>query len=283
MSPRWQFFPSAAGDDWDTVPRAGLYAANTSHTQGTGITYRETNLVFNSFRQTGSAMEPYQLNWASADNLSLNMDQTVNTNSCALALPYCAYWNSTSQKWRKGVAVARGTFKSDMIYSGMSDLSYNIMDDNPCAFIIFASDPGSVAGWRNYDGPLQYTTRQEITYTLVNTGWTSMTVSNSSGDAILTDQVISWPPQAWSNPTAANTGPRFLMGSYTSGYTNAQVTTLWNSLRIEYSINGGTRTLLGEPVSISSNQTSYINSGDSLNNTSALGVGDTITYFVSDI
>ncbi len=155
MTPRWLFFPTPAssGSDWDTVANAGIYAANTSHTQGTGITYTGTTGVFDAYRQNGTAMEPYELNWASANNLSLNMDQTVNTNTCAAALPYCAYYNSTSQKWRKGVAVARGAFKSDMVYSGMVDLSYGIMDDAPCAFIIYTSDPGDVSGWRNYDGP----------------------------------------------------------------------------------------------------------------------------------
>jgi len=123
--------------------------------------------------------------------------------------------------------------------------------------------------------------RQDITYTLTNSSWTSMGVS-SSGDAILKDVTFSWPPGYWSS-ASSNTLPRFVLGSYTSGYTGAQVDTLWLSLRIEYSINGGTIQTLGAPVSISSNQTSYINSGNSLNNSSALGSGDTVRYFVSDI
>jgi len=137
--------------------------------------------------------------------------------------------------------------------------------------------------WLFFPSPTAVSSRQDVTYTLVNTSWTSMTVSNATGDAILTTSVIGWPPQAWQNATAANTWPRFLMGSYTTGFTNSQVATLWNSLEINYSINGGALTLLGSPVSISSNQTSYINSGNPLNNTSALGVGDTIRYIVTDI
>ena len=137
--------------------------------------------------------------------------------------------------------------------------------------------------WLFFPSPTAVSSRQDITYTLVNTGWTSMTVSNATGDAILTTSVVGWPPQAWQNATAANTKPRFVLGSYTSGYTSAQVATLWNSLEINYSINGGALTLLGSPVAISGIQPTYINSAYALNNASALGVGDTIRYILTDI
>jgi hypothetical protein len=267
---RWLFFPTqSSASDWDTVPRAGLYAANTSHTQGTGITYTETTGVFDSYRQTGTAMEPVELNWASADNLSVDMSETVNTNTCASALPYCAYWNPTSQKWRKGVASARGAFKTDMIYTGMSDLGFSIMDDVPCAFIIFTSDPGNVSGWRDYDGQTDYL--QEITWTMSDNG-------QGSGAAVVssTGQSIVYASQTTFLMASAG-APRFKNGTVALSYgatgdnrfaTGAACRAWWDNYNVAGEKNGGGFVSLGNPVG-GATQTHYIN----LNNSNMPGWG----------
>ena len=125
--------------------------------------------------------------------------------------------------------------------------------------------------------------RQEITYTLVNTSWTNMTISNSTGDAILKTTVSSWPPNAWQNPTAAQTFPRLVFGTYLSGYTTGELYTFFGSIEIISSINGGTDVSLGSPVGISGLTTAYLNANTHLGNASALSVGDSITYKLLDI
>jgi len=124
--------------------------------------------------------------------------------------------------------------------------------------------------------------RQTVTYTMDGSNGVSA-ISDVTGDAIFKDDaVFTWPGFFHWNVYSAASEVRFLMGSYTSGYTHAQVGTLISSLKVEYKINGGATAVLGDPLWVQSNQTIYINAGNALNNTSGLVNGDTIQFFLSD-
>ena len=124
--------------------------------------------------------------------------------------------------------------------------------------------------------------RQTVTYTMDGSNGVSA-ISDVTGDAIFKDDaVFTWPGFFHWNVYSAASEVRFLMGSYTSGYTHAQVGTLISSLKVEYKINGGATAVLGDPLWLSSNATWYVNEQRGLNNTSGLVNGDTIQFFLSD-
>lgn len=140
--------------DWDNSGYVGAYAGTTTHVQGVGVQYISDPGIWDPYSNpAGGPMEVEELNWANADSLSVKMTATVNTDTGSPAFPWCAYWNTGDNKWRKGQASARGPFKTDMIYTGMVDLTFNGMDDQPAAMLLFELDPGDVSKWRPYDGP----------------------------------------------------------------------------------------------------------------------------------
>jgi len=277
--------PTKSSNDWDVSEYENVYATDYSLGGGqSSITYTEDyNNIITPFVNSGTSLYATKIKNTGAGQLGVEIaGGNMSSLNFGKAYPYAALY-SASQGWRVMEAVGGGTYKADFRYHGGSSSSGNTFNEmsTDLALLLFSDNPGSVESWRAYDGPSRYSTRQTITYTLTNSSWTNMGVS-SSGDAILKDVTFSWPPGYWDG-ASSNTKPRFVLGSYTSGYTSAQVGALWNSLRIGFSFNGGERQILGQPVDISSNQTSYINSGDGLGNTSALAVGQTIAYFVSDL
>ena len=102
---------------------------------------------------SGSTVDATTIGWSSSSAIDIDMSATINSSTFSAAYPYCAYWNDTDNQWQKGAADDRGAFKVDMIYSGMTGLVYNNMDDGNQAVLFFTSDPGSVANWTAYDGP----------------------------------------------------------------------------------------------------------------------------------
>jgi len=134
--------------------------------------------------------------------------------------------------------------------------------------------------WLFFPAPAAAGYRQDVTYTMNGSGGVS--AASSTGDAIIYDVAYTWPPFFWLNDSAANSAPRFRMGSYTSGFTSGQVASLIATLKFEYSINGGAVSTLGDPITISSNQTWYINASQSFNNSSAFVNNDTIRILISD-
>jgi hypothetical protein len=189
-------------------------------------------------------------------------------NSTGRVLTTCR-WNSTSGKWRKGVAYARGAFKTDMIYTGMSDLGFNILNDSPCAFIIFTSDPGDVSGWRDYDGPLNYL--QEITWTMTDNGQGSGEASiSSTGQSIILATQLSFLMSAAGAPRFKNGTVALDNGASSDNRfaTGAACRVWWNNYNVAGEKNGGGFVSLGNPVG-GDTQTHYIN----LNNSNMPGWG----------
>jgi len=299
MSPRWLFFPTptSSGGDWDTYEvGAGVTAGYGSFQPAITFdssypmdaAYFDPKMTTSGYNSGGGSVFSSYANrlkmpaffgiWVTATEAASGAFGKADTSGWYIykksadpnpggdaSQPYTPWACPTG--CGNGSGNGLGLYNNGGAYNVARVMLSNYTD---------SAGEGGTDSWN--DPPF---TRQEITYTMDGSGGVSA-VSNASGDAILYATAYTWPPFLHQNVSSANSFPRFRLGSFTSGFTASEVATLWDSLKIEYSINAGARTVLGSPVGISSNQTWYINSSDSFNNTSAFVAGDTIKFFLSD-
>ena len=280
MSNKWLFFPTpASGADWSDAWVSSDFIGSCVADGNAGSLANPFSLVTGAL--AGNVETTRQFQRAGGD--------TMDTKGPAYASLWYAegmrymVWFFEGLGWQKspymGVWYANSRTQwnvgTSFFFSG-----YDVGDYAPIVFAAFSGDPGDVSTWTDYTGPTAY--RQTVTYTMNGSNGVSA-VSGVTGDEIFKVSAYTWPPFFHYNTTSAGSQVRFVMGSYTSGYTNAQVGTLISSLRCSYSINGGAPVVLGAPLWLSANATWYINEQAGLNNTSGLVNGDTIQFFLSDI
>ena len=139
MSPRWLFFPSAAGSDWDT------YAISVS---------AEATLPgwvdIDPFDPTGTAFEPGDFR----EGFNGFQIRDGNTSSSFVTnVPYIAIWNESGQRW---------TVHAHAVDGGSSYQAYNKTTFEPTGATLPASGDdfrvvglseytaGAVDNWNNY-------------------------------------------------------------------------------------------------------------------------------------
>jgi len=152
MSPRWLHWPAAAaGVDWDTYEDGIWKISSLSGTRSGAFVRTSTNFPY----PTSQGFE------TDSDRLVGAPFPTIND-----APPYIALWNHTDQLWITDTAAPRrsslasssrafyddgGSFEIDGITHGYASLTSMVGDE--IYLIYLTQDPGSITGWRDYDGP----------------------------------------------------------------------------------------------------------------------------------
>jgi len=146
MSPRWLFFPSAAGDDWDTAVTSYFYAT----AQNTAISYINSSSEWDGLGSSGADVPPEK--WLQASGTSVRINNTVsggwNATAVNTAFPYVFVWDSVNG-WQSLTQTTFGSFKPNIDFTVATIPNTS----NPVAWTFYASDPGDSSGWRDYDGP----------------------------------------------------------------------------------------------------------------------------------
>lgn len=152
MSPRWLYWPGAAGPDWDTNAdgvMAGYWTQNNS-VPVSNSWYADKTLVssttYSNAQNTGSNSYMKAVYITGQPYLEL---YNASTN----LPPWVAVWDTTDEVWH--TAAGGGTSGSTQRrypISGLPDVSGG-STYRTIIVVYHSGDPGSTAGWRAYDGP----------------------------------------------------------------------------------------------------------------------------------
>jgi len=152
MSPRWLFFPSAAGDDWSdawasvdfvgSVVSSGSAGSNTpSYTLTTGDLVGNVSAGNDNF--TVGGYDTWQPN--GTDRYTM-----YYTHGARWVVWYLdGHWEKRElAAWWSSLRTGTWPLTNNFFQPG-----YALGDYSPIVFAYFTADPGDVSTWTNYSGP----------------------------------------------------------------------------------------------------------------------------------